>query len=80
MATDDPFEVYYGTRFVHVTKLAVEGNPVYHVDLGRDKGHLLLTVSGLDYDNKQWTSIPQGRQREAAEIGKLIEAYAKRRN
>lgn len=48
---------------------------IFHIDFAGARKNLTITVGYGRKDEKFWTSIPEGRQKEAEEIGKLIANY-----
>jgi hypothetical protein len=58
-----------------ITEHEVKGQRVFHIDFKGLKKPLVITVGFDRQDKKFWTSIPEGRQSEAEEVGKLIARY-----
>ena len=69
---EKPFEVQLGSQMLRVSEHELAGKRVFHVDFGTGEKPLVITVGINARDEKFWTSIPQGRQKEATQIGKLI--------
>lgn len=67
-----PFEVELKSQKLRISEHELAGKRVFHVDFGTGEKPLIITVGVNARDEKFWTSIPQGRQKEAAEVGKLI--------
>ena len=67
-----PFEVEFSGKQVRISEHELAGKRVFHVDFGNGEKPLIISVGVNARDEKFWTSIPQGRQKEATEIGKLI--------
>lgn len=80
-AVEPPFELTFMEKTIIVSEHEVSGKRIFHIDFGREKKPLTITVGLNVKSEKFWTSIPQGRQKEAMEIGKLIAVHirAKRR-
>lgn len=78
---EPPFDLELGTAAVRVTEHELKGKRVFHIDFRAAKAPLVITVALNARDEKFWTSIPEGRQQEAKQIGKLIADHirAKRR-
>jgi len=67
-----PFELEINGRLLKVSEHELAGKRVFHVNFGASVKPLVITVAVAPGGKKFWTSIPQGRQREATDIGKLI--------
>jgi hypothetical protein len=67
-----PFEIPYKGETIKVTEQQLSSKRVFYIQLNRP---LIITVGIKHNDEKFWTSIPEGRQREAEEIGPLIAQY-----
>jgi len=63
------FEIQYRSTNVRVTEHGIANKRVFHVELLKP---LTITVAEDRNEKKFWTSLPEGRQEEAEEIGKLI--------
>lgn len=72
---EPPFEIEYKGSASIVTEAAIKSRRVFHIQFTNGKKPLTITVGLTNEDVKFWTSIPEGRQEEAEEIGKLIAAY-----
>lgn len=71
------FELEYKGSKIMVRKHVVAGQVVYRVQFP-DRRQPLVLHRALDANaSRFWTSLPEGRQREAEEIGNLISAYFK---
>ncbi|WP_131538547.1 MULTISPECIES: hypothetical protein [Pedobacter] len=69
---EPPFELVLDGRQIMVSEHEFGSNRVFHVNFGGWKKPLVIAIGIGIRDQKFWTSIPQGRQAEAQEIGKLI--------
>jgi hypothetical protein len=67
-----PFEILYKGKNVKVSEHSIDDKRVFRVYLDKP---LSITVGETRSEQKFWTSVPQGRQLEAEETGKLIAAY-----
>lgn len=67
-----PFEIELNGARIRISEHELQGKRVFHADLGEASKALVLTVGLNNRNEKFWTSIPQGRQDEAQQIGKLI--------
>ena len=63
-----------GTR-IKVSEHELAGKRVFHALFSDSRKPLVMAVGLGLRDQKFWTSIPQGRQAEAEQIGKLIAEY-----
>ena len=69
---EPPFIIDYQGVTVTVAEHSIKDKRVFHIALRKP---LVITVAYDRQENKFWTSIPEGRQKEAEEIGKLIADY-----
>jgi hypothetical protein len=76
---EQPFQIVYQGKPANVTEVEIKERRVFHIQFADDRKPLIITVGEDRKEVKFWTSIPQGRQTEAEEIGKLIAAYIRRR-
>ncbi|TCD01407.1 hypothetical protein [Pedobacter psychroterrae] len=72
---EPPFELDLEGRKIVIAEHEIGANRVFHVDFKGWKKLLVITVGVGLRDQKFWTSIPQGRQAETEQIGKLIAEY-----
>jgi hypothetical protein len=72
---EPPFGILYEGRTVKVTEHDLKGKRVFYIDYDGWKRPLTVTVALRDTGEKFWTSIPEGRQKEAEDVGKLIGQY-----
>lgn len=78
MANDtEPFELEFKNLKLRVQRHTIAGNFVYHIIFQDKRPPLVITRASAENGGKWWTSIPEGRQREADEIGPLIENHIK---
>jgi hypothetical protein len=77
MQPSDQFEVIYKEQSLPVEKLTIGANTLFRIG-GIGKTPLILTRAMGEDGKKFWTSIPEGRQNEALQIGPLIESYYRR--
>ena len=71
----DIFEVTYKNIKVKIQRHLVSNQIIYRI-LFSDKRNPLVITESLTNNNKHWwTSVPEGRQNEANEIGPLIAEY-----
>lgn len=72
---EPPFEIEYKGGVSKVTEAEIRNRRIFQIQFVNAKKPLTITVGKGLGDEKFWTSIPEGRQEEAEEIGKLIAAY-----
>ncbi len=72
---DKNFEVLYHERSLHVEVIRTGKQVLYRVMSADGQMALFLTRAKDAEGYYFWTSIPEGRQQLAEEIGVLIEAY-----
>jgi len=72
---EPPFEIEYDGSKAKVTEAEIKEARVFHIAFLGVRKPLTITVSEDRKEKKFWTSIPQGRQQEAEEVGKLIATY-----
>ncbi|GAB3910543.1 MULTISPECIES: hypothetical protein [Mucilaginibacter] len=71
------WETVYRGHQVKIGKRTFGGTDVYYVSSSPDKKPLVLTRALKSGGKEFWTSIPQGMQREAEEIGAIIDKLEK---
>jgi hypothetical protein len=72
---EPPFEISLRGQPLNIAEHELAGKRVFHVNFGKGVKPLVISI-GIGVSGKKfWTSIPQGRQQEATEIGKLIAEY-----
>ncbi|MDE3214121.1 MAG: hypothetical protein KGM98_12875 [Bacteroidota bacterium] len=71
----DFFRIKYLSGTLQVERLHFGGNRVFKVLYPGNPVPLLITQAMKSGRTAFWTSIPEGRQQEAEEIGALIENY-----
>lgn len=72
-----PFRLNFSGTDIRVQRHTIAGSFVYHIVFSDKRPALVITRAENDTTGKWWTSIPEGRQQEAGEIGLLIEAFIK---
>lgn len=68
----EKFSLDFKGTTLKVRKLYVANQVIFHVEFSEVKPPLVLTRATDHNQNRFWTSIPQGRQKEAEDIGPLI--------
>jgi hypothetical protein len=72
----ESFEVQYNDKPVKVEVLSITGQTIYRLHF-RGQPPLIITRAKKNIGSMFWTSIPEGKQKLAEEIGLLIEEYFK---
>jgi hypothetical protein len=77
MGKSETFEIIYKEQNLPVERIDINKIVFFRVGL-IGKSPLMLTRAEKEGGGKFWTSVPEGRQVEAEQIGPLIEAYYRR--
>jgi hypothetical protein len=75
----EKFVLSYQDAIINVEIYSISGQPVYRVIFGDKTEPLVLHRATHFNTGRFWTSIPEGRQVLAEEIGVLIEKYLKQK-
>ncbi|HXS55658.1 MAG TPA: hypothetical protein VN726_06015 [Hanamia sp.] len=70
------FEISYREEKIKVQRHSIGSQTIFRIVFS-NKTPLVITRATHENAYRFWTSIPEGRQREAEEIGKLIEEFYK---
>ncbi len=73
----EPFELTYHKIKIRVQQHTVANSFVYHIIFHDKRQPLVITRAINANAARWWTSIPEGRQSEAEEIGSLIAEHIK---
>ena len=73
--SEDIFELNFKDGMIRVQLHLVSNQTIYRIVFSDKRNPLVITRALTDNADHWWTSIPEGRQREAKEIGALIEQY-----
>ena len=73
----DLFEIDFKDGKIRVQRHLVSNQTIYRVIFSDNRNPLVVTRALTENATHWWTSIPEGRQREAEEIGPLIANYIK---
>ena len=60
---------------IHCQKLDISKDVVYHVAFSSNRKPIVIARARFEDSKARWTSVPEGRQKEAEGIGALIEQY-----
>jgi hypothetical protein len=69
------FDLEYCLSTIRVEEIMIPGQTFFRVNFSNEIPELTLLRATNIKDEKFWTSIPEGRQKLAEEIGPLIEKY-----
>jgi hypothetical protein len=69
------FELEYKASRIQIHRHSINGQTIFRVIFPDNRKTLVITRPSNSDGARFWTSIPEGRQREAEEIGPLIAAY-----
>lgn len=72
---NDNFELELNGVRMEVERLKVRGGDVFRVVFSSNRKPIVVTKTFNNSGMEFWTSIPEGRQREAEGVGKLIDKY-----
>ena len=76
MSVIKQFEVNYNGSPATVTEHKLKSGRIFRIEFSKGAVKpLIITVAHDSKDKKFWTSIPEGRQELAEEVGKLIASY-----
>ena len=75
--SQDMFELNFKGGMIRIHRHSVASQTIYRVIFSNKRSPLVVTRVFTDNASHWWTSIPEGRQREAEEIGPLIADYIK---
>ena len=73
----DKFELNYHNSSINVERHSIGKQTIFRIIFSDKRPPLVITRALHENAYKFWTSIPEGRQREADEIGGLIFEYFK---
>ncbi|MFC4231497.1 hypothetical protein ACFOW1_06335 [Parasediminibacterium paludis] len=72
---EDKFELTYGATTIAVERFTIGKTIAYKAVFSSKRPPLVLTRATNFELGKFWTSIPEGRQKEAEGVGEMIEDY-----
>jgi len=75
--SQDIFELSFKQGRIRIQRHFVSNQTIYRVVFSDKRDPLVFTRALTDIATHWWTSIPEGRQREAEEIGPLIADFIK---
>jgi len=71
------FELELNGVKMNVVELNIPGSTAFKVSFSSDRKPIVVARATNADAARFWTSIPEGRQKEAEGVGKLIEEYFK---
>lgn len=74
------FELSFKQQKIQVQRHAIGGQTIFRIIFPNSTAPLVITKAKHSDTHFFWTSIPEGRLKEAGEIGLLIEEYYKKSN
>ena len=74
------FEIFYLKEKIKVQQHAVGSQAIFRITFSNNLPPLVITRATHASAFSFWTSVPEGRQKEAEEIGALIEENLKKFN
>jgi hypothetical protein len=72
---DEQFSFESHGVMITCQKLDVSKDLVYHVTFSSNRKPIVIARARFEESDARWTSIPEGRQKEAEGVGALIEQY-----
>ena len=72
---DQPFQITYGNTVLNIRPVEMPGRLAFHVSFSSERKPLLVVRAENFNASYFWTSMPEGRQKEAEGLGNLIEEY-----
>jgi len=72
---EQPFDIEYEGSPAQVSEHYLEDMRIFRIVFASARKQLIITVAEKPDGKKWWTSVPQGRQQEAEEVGRLIAEY-----
>ena len=76
-SSQDNFELEYKGAKIKVSRHSIGSQVIFKIVFPDNRRPLVVTGGHRADSYKFWTSIPEGRQKEAEEVGPLITAYFK---
>lgn len=69
------FELDFNGGKIKIEEHTIAERTIYRILFSDKRSPLIITIATNIYDSHFWTSIPEGRQPEAEEIGALISKH-----
>ena len=71
----DVFELEYKDAKINVQRHLIAKQTIYRVLFSDKRNPLIITTAVTNKEDAWWTSLPEGRQQEAEELGAIIANY-----
>jgi len=75
MADENNFTLESHGVTLSVRRINMPGHVIFRVEFSSRREPIVVARATSFNTNRFWTSIPEGRQKEAEGVGKLIEQY-----
>jgi len=72
---DEKFTIESHGVMIMCQRLPLQGHVAYHVYFSSKRKPIVVAKANFVDSDAKWTSVPEGRQKEAEGIGALIEQY-----
>ena len=72
---DEKFSFEANGVIITCQRLNLQGSVAYYVEFSSSRKPIVVAKAEFITTPANWTSIPEGRQKEAEGVGKLIELY-----
>ena len=72
---NETFDLEFGNTTIRVEQIQIPGQTFFRVIFSNQIPELRLLRATNATDEKFWTSVPEGRQQLAEQVGPLIENY-----
>jgi len=72
---DEKFSIEAHGVIIMCTRLYIQGHIAYQINFSSKRKPLIIARAKFLDSKARWTSIPEGRQKEAEGIGQLIDQY-----
>lgn len=80
LLTNQPFKLELNGVVLDITELSLPKYTAFRVVFSSARPPIVVARTKDANKNIFWTSIPEGRQKEAEGVGKLIEGYIQKEN
>ena len=71
---NEVFSVDFNANKLNIEEVTVPGQTFFKIRFPNDKVLIILRATNID-GAKFWTSVPEGNQKTAEQVGPLIEQY-----
>jgi hypothetical protein len=77
---NETFDLEFGNATIRVEQIQVPGQTFFRVIFSNQIPELRLLRATNSMEERFWTSVPEGRQQLAEQVGPLIEKYYRSKN